>query len=720
MIVLFGNFDADRKILVEQYKNIDWNVIEGPSINEIENECENIENSLYGESKSVIKSYIMKTILENAKISILDCEWFVDKINHDYLMHRIREKWQNNINENEMRDILSKYYEANNSLAFTGNVDFGHSAPDWENVVNLGFFGLRERLNNYPDSEFYQCSKRVLDASIEYIRRLSVKAKECGNKRMTEVSKRLEYLTSHKPQTLWDAMQTIFLYYNIHHHIEAENLRSIGRLDKLLYPFYKRDIENGVCTEEQAREWVCHLLIKFFSIGDYANIPFCICGIDSDGVDITNEFTYIILEEYVKLDIHDPKIHIRYNRNTPDKIFEIVLNSIRDGKNSFVFMNDDVAVDSLVNIGQNIRDAQNYVIIGCYEPASSGKEVPCTCNGTINLPKAIEITLNNGCDMLTQQKIGHDHGLEFINFDDFMCAVKQQVKYFIDCSIEKINSFEKYYMDINPSPLFSSTIDECVQSGTDVYAGGAKYNNSSIVLLGIANAVDSLLVIKKLVFEDKKITLKELSQILKSNWENNEELRNYCLNLNEKYGNHSKVADIITKDICEFSANNINGKSNSRGGAYRCGIFSIDWRIPYGEKTAASADGRLHYEPLSKNMCAVVGKDRNGVTALMHTATAIDHRKIPDGVVLDIALHPTVVSGDEGFIALKGLVKSYMKLGGMALQINILDSNTLKNAQKEPEKYKNLQVRLCGWNVLFVDLSREEQNFFIEQSEALC
>lgn len=707
-----------RKKISEQYINTKWNTESGISCEQLERECELLEAKMRGESKAKIKSAIMELILTKAQINVIDCEWFADKINHGEIMRKIREKWQHDADETCMNEIILKNKNAEESYAYTASVDFGHTAPDWGNVVNMGIFGLKERLERCRPSEFKDCGLKVLNAVIVYMCRLAEEAKHCDSQMMCIVSESMMNLTKRPPDTLWDAMQTIFIYYSVHHRIEAENLRSIGRIDKILYPFYKRDKENGRCDEEQARELIRHFLLKFNAVGDYANIPFALGGFDEDGNEVTNELTYMILEEYIKLDIHDPKMHIRYNEKTPERLMRTVLESIRDGKNSFVFMNDNTVIKALMNIGQEEREAKNYVVIGCYEPAASGKEVPCTCNGIINVPKAVEYAMTGGMDLLNGKRISNTK--KAVTFEDYYNTVKLYLKEFIERSAEKISDYERHYMEINPSPLFSATMDECVLNGRDVYAGGAKYNNSSIVIMGIANAVDSLIVIKKLVFEEKRYSMEEFESILKADWVGYEDLRMECIKQYPKYGNNNPESNELAKDICEYCAELVNNRQNGRGGVFRFGVFSIDWRMTFGKFTAAGADGRKKSEPLSKNMCASVGMDKGGVTALMHSAASVNQQNIPDGIVLDISLHPTAVSGKDGLEAFYGLVKAYMRMGGMALQINVLNTETLRKAQKNPEQYKNLQIRLCGWNVHFVELSKSEQDEFIKISENLA
>ena len=286
-----------------------------------------------------------------------------------------------------------------------------------------------------------------------------------------------------------------------------------------------------------------------------------------------------------------------------------------------------------------------------------------------------------------------------------------------ESGMDYIRKIEKYYGEIGPDPLLSSMYDHCVETGVDALEGGAEYNNTSYYVFFIASLVDSICAVKRLVFEEKRITFAELCETLKNNWENNEKLRLIARSIPEKYGNNNAVADEITKEFSDYCASLITNKPNSRGGVFKGAFFSIDYFVYFGERTMATPDGRKYGEVLSKNLCATVGQDKNGITALINSATKIDHTKWPNGTVLDVVLHPSAVSGDDGLDAFYTLLKTYMLKGGMALHGNVFNTEELKKAQQNPEKYKNLQVRVCGWNAYFVNLSKVEQDCFIKQAE---
>lgn len=602
--------------------------------------------------------------------------------------------------------------------AFFANCDFGHTMPDWNTVFDYGIPGIIKRAEEClgeaslteEQIEFYLSVKYAYEGILVYVERLRDKASDVLSDNARFAAQNLAALAKRRPETLAEAMQLYFIYYTAQFWVEGENVRSLGALDDILFPYYRHDMERGLYSEADVRQLIKYFLYKWNSMNVLANIPFCL------GTN-TNEFTYLILEEYRKLNVPDPKIHIKCTAHTPDRLYRMIMDSIRSGNNSFVFINDEVASKALERIGIEGGDARNYTIIGCYEPAAAGREIPCTLNGRINMPMAVEVVLNRGKKFHSDDRIGIDFGEDFADFEGFYDAVKKQLKEWTRISMEEINAIERQYPDIIQSPILSATFQSCMERGKDAYAGGAKYSNSSICAFGIATVVDELMAIKKAVFEEKIITLEELKYTLKNNWKGAEALRKTMRDKYPKYGNNDTEADSLTEDLLLHMAECINHKPNGRGGVYRMGLFSIDWIIPYGKQLGASADGRLAGEPVSKNLCASVGMDKKGVTGIVNSVTKFDYSLVPNGSVLDLSLHPSAVSGDEGIDIMVNLLKTYLSKGGFATHLNVVNPETLKEAQQNPDKYRNLQVRLCGWNVYFTDLDTEMQNNLIKSME---
>ena len=721
----WNRFKQDKDKLKNQYTNVIWNESSGLAPDELLKECNSICEKMDGRSKMLVKAKLVECVLEKAQISVNPDDWFQAKLNHGAVITNIRAKWIKDVEANEMKALTDENLRATINGVYTGLYDFSHVTPDWNNILNLGVIGIlknvekaQETAKSQEQKEFYEACVIVYNALIRYIKRMSEEAENLSatNAKMALVAKSLMNITKDAPKNMLEAMQLMYIFYYVQTWIEGENVRSLGGLDSLLYKFYIKDLSDGIYSEENLRELIDYFYYELYSVGANSNSPFYLCGKNDDGTQHINELTYMLFEEYVKCNVHDPKVHIRYSKELPEAFIKMVLNAIIAGNNSIVFMNDDVAVSSLENLGISHKDALNYVPIGCYEPAVMGKEVPCSCAGKINLLKSVELVMNNGKDSITGEKM-LDNVRSVESFADFYLSVKETLKFFVEHTMDIISAYEKNYMKMNPAPLMSATMDECVSQGKDAYSGGAKYNNTSISVFGIADIVDSVISVKKTVFDDKVMSYDDFCSIVNNDWNNHELLRVKCKNTYPKYGNGNEETDNIMIDLVEYICSLINNKPNARDGVYRCGFFSINWYQYFGQHTGATPCGRKCGDWLSKNMSPGIGNDKNGVTALINSVTKIDYKKIPDGTVLDLMLHSSAVKGEEGTQALYGILKTYIKEGGMAIQFNVLNPQTLRDAQLKPELYPNLQVRLCGWNVYFVNLSEEEQNEFIQKCE---
>lgn len=717
----WNNFSECKEELYKQYK-IKYCKVEHMKLKD---GCENICLKMINEPKNLIKAHVFAYILENATVEIHPDEIFADCIHHYDLLGDLRMKWQNNVESSVMKDIITNNSKGRKRYAFTAEADFSHTCPDWDRILSLGIKGILlqfEKANSNENlskeqKDFYESGIVVYRAVLTYIKRLAEKAKSIGNEKSLLLAECLENLSTQPPKSLYEAMELTFIFYYLQTFVEKVNVRTIGKIDRLYEKFYKEDIQSGRFTENQIREIIRFFLYRLYAVGAIANSPFYLCGTDEYDNAFINDLSYLFLEEYISLDINDPKIHIGYNPKMSEKYLTLVMKAIVSGRNSFVFMNDSVASAALSNVGICPDDALNYIPVGCYEPCALGKEVPCTCSGRINIPKAVEVAIGNGYDLIDGELIGKQADYEINSFESFFQSVKDQLELFSINVINQVNMYEQNFMEINPAPLFSGALEDCVRNGKDAYAGGAKYNNSSINAFGLAIAVDAIYAIKKIVYDEKILSLSDFAKILRTNWKGNEELRLKCKKLLPKYGNNNTEVDSIMVELTNFINALINGASNGRGGVYRCGYFSIDWYTEFGKTTAALPDGRLCSTPLSKNMNAVIGCDKSGITALINSVTKLDYENIPNGTVLDLMLHTSAVNGDDGIRAMIGILKAYMLKGGIALQINVLNPELLRKAQEQPEKYSTLQVRLCGWNVYFVNLSQEEQNEFISMSE---
>lgn len=663
--------------------------------------------------ENIIKetSDIIIYYLDSCEITVPDSHRFFVNVNCDRLMESSFQKRAAYIKSISPLKELDKGEKA---LAYTGTYDFGHTSPDWESVIPLGIHGLRNRLISYIErngnNEFYTNALRVYDAEIRFVLRAAEIAEKAGKKQMAEG---LKHLASGSPRNLFEAMQTTFIQYVVQHMAEGSNLRTLGRLDSLYLEYYKKEPDRT-----EADKMIADFLYEIDNWRATANIPFALGAESLGGSNAFNEMTLPILKAYRDSKSRYTKLHLLCRRDISEEILREAFSAIREGNNSILFMNDERVTESLIKLGEDALAAKDYHVVGCYECGGKG-EITCSCNARVNLPKALEYALNNGKDMLTGEQIGLPAQRSISSFEDLLEETYRQIEHLSTNAMLLTEDYEKNYHRIYAAPILSSTYISSLEKGKEIYSEcGARYNNSSLNAIGLATLTDSLTAIKKLVWEDKTLTLDQITEILKSNWKNNEPLRLKIKNRFPKYGTGDRAADLLANGIVTHLAKTVNGRHNPRGGVWRLGTFSIDWRWDFGAKTAASANGRLNGETLSQNTGATFGCDKEGATAHMLSAATIDTSNTPNGSVIDIDLHTSAVRGDAGLNTLIGSLKAYFDLGGFSVHYNVLDTETLKRAKADPSAYPTLQVRLCGWNVLFSTLSEKEKDEFIARSEA--
>ena len=714
-------FSKENFGLTKQYENINWIEESGISDEALRNDVSNFTRNEEDLPVAIVKAKTFEYILKNARIAIDKDDIFQEKVSGINLMAEQRFLWEKALKEKYLsKEVEMLCLATKDCKAYAANSDYGHTSPNSKILLELGFKGLLDRAKDASQKDnltekqkiFYESITITLNACMNFLKRLSDAIKPYDK----ENAKVLLNISDSAPKNTYEAMQLLVAYFYMHEYIGGTRVRTLGRLDVLLYPFYKNDIEKGIFTKEEIKEMMKFFLHKFWAMKVPFDLPFCLGGIDENDEEVTNEMSYLIAETYNELDIYSPKVHIRVSDKTPADFVKMILSFIRDGHSSFVFVNDNVGIKSLEKVGIDEKDAKNYVPIGCYEPAVWGVEIGCTGNGGINLVKAVELTVTGGKDFASGKQISIETG-KIKTYDDFINAVKAHIAFMTDKALDYVIKLEKFYDRTNPDPLLSAMYDESVKRGVDVYEGGAKYNNSSMYFWFIATLVDAVAAVKKVVFDEQLLTFDELSEVLKNNWETNAELLEKVKNLPEKYGNENPLADSLAQEFSEFCANLVNNKPNARGGVFKAALFSIDYGFAYGKKTMATPDGRLFGEPLSKNLCATTAMDKNGITALINSVTIIDHSEFPTGSVLDVVLHPSAVRGENGLNAFYGILRTYMLKGGFAMHGNVFNAEDLRKAQKNPEKYATLQVRVCGWNAYFVDLTPEEQEAFIKQAE---
>lgn len=730
---MWNTFDQNRKRHDAQYKNVCFDPESGLSADELRAEADKLEQSMADQSPIRIKAALFDLTLRRARIHVDSFDWIADHIDFGSWFGERR----HNIIIKCGLGALDKNLETEfRSGVMTAGLDLSHTAPDWERLLTLGFAGLESAAQSRMEQlesegaltaqkrDFLLAVRQVYAAMRALCRRLSQQAalEEARHgedaPRMRLVAASLEHIADHPPETLLEAMQTAYIYHECQE-FEGEPVRSMGGFDRLYGRFYEADRAARRLSRMQAKELIKFFFNKFYArTEDRANgknfyfggeLPGGKCGI--------NELSYLALEAYLEMRTVNPKLSVRVCADMPEDFVRLAADCIRQGASGIVFCNDAIIIKTMMKYGKTRDEARRYVPIGCYEPAAEGLEMNRSVSATINLPKLVELALNDGFDPIHNMQVGPHTGSDFECYEDFENAVYAQSEHITGCVLGHIRAAEPFWPQVNPSPVLSGTMTPCLTSACDVSGGGTKFNNSGIVCGSLATAADSMCAVKRLVFDEKRVTLDELRAILKSNWESDPKLRLYALKKLPKWGNGDKEVDAIAARLNAYLGALINGKANTLGGIFQMAHFSIDFVTRFGQDCGATPDGRRHNEVTSKNLAAVTAMDRRGVTAMIESAGRLDQTICPDGAVLDCILHPSAVSGQDGLTAFTQLIHTYFDLGGACIQFNVFDAATLRAAQENPEQYASLQVRVCGWNVFFNHLSRAEQDEFIRQAE---
>ena len=693
--------------------------------------------SLYEDTKklphSIAKAKAFSYVLDNMRIDVNEHDYFVGLYNWGRLLSdTFMGKWAEELKDS-MPDTIEKIVDLNTSATASVCYDTEHFVPNWEMIMKLGIPGIldniREHRKKHSESEltkeqkaFFESMELEYEAFLRLIGRFKAFAKNQTHEKAKLIAESMENLETGAPQTFFDAIELMYVFFMCSEYVEQFQARSLGNgLDHTLFEFYERDIKSGKFTRDEIKSFLAYFLLQFYAIGHPQGHPFYLSGMGGDGKDRTSELTYDILEVYESLNIFNPKIQVKIHPDTPDRLIEKVLRMIRSGKNSIMFCCQPGIIKSLTTCyGVSFEEACECDISGCNEQHVKGNEA-CMISALPNAAKAIHYVFTNGADSVTGKNLGLQTGdvTEIRSFDEFYDAFIKQMSNIIDTCISIANSREKYVAEINPSVLVSAITPKSLETMKDAYAFGVKYPTSALLLSSFATAVDSLLAIKELVFDTKQVTLEEYKNALSNNWEGFESLRQKALNATHKYGNGDKEADEFAAEFFRWFSTYVNGRPNSRGGFYKTGVPStMDFRSQ-GFRTEATPDGRKKGEELSKNLAPVAGAEHNGATGTLRSAMSLETHLFCEACVIDMMLHPSAVQGDDGLEAMKALVYTFMKNDGLSIQFNIFNADTLRDARINPEKYKDLQVRITGWNALWNNMSSDEQEAYIIRAESL-
>lgn len=549
---------------------------------------------------------------------------------------------------------------------------------------------------------------------------------------LLQIAANCDVVPAHKPKTYWQAIQ---MYWFVHLGVTTElnpwDAYSPGRLDQHLYPFYEKDVEAGDLDDEKALELLENLWVKFNNqpappkVGitlkesgtytDFANIN--TGGITEDGRDGVNEVSYLILDCMDEMKLLQPSSNVQISKKTPRKFLKRACEISRKGWGQPAFYNTEAIVQELLNAGKTIEDARLGGTSGCVETGAFGNEA-YILTGYFNLPKILELTLYNGYDNVSKKQLGLQLGYakDFKSFEELFEAYKKQIEYFLDIKIKGSNVIEEIYARYMPAPFLSIITNDCISSGKDYNAGGARYNTNYIQGVGIGTITDSLSAIKYNVFDKQKFSMEELIKALEDNFEGHEIIKNLVSNKTPKYGNDDDYADEIMQDIFNFYQKTITGRPNMKGGQYRINMLPTTCHVYFGEVMMASPDGRLAQKPVSEGISPSKSGDTNGPTAVIKSASKMDHLRT-GGTLLNQKFTPSVVAGENGLDQMSNLVRAYFDMDGHHIQFNVIDRQTLINAQNNPEEYKDLIVRVAGYSDHFRNLSKALQDEIIERTE---
>ena len=589
--------------------------------------------------------------------------------------------------------------------------DFDHSAPDWADILKIGFPGMKARVDSYAqDTPFYRAEKRTAAAIMRFIDRLVATAKahpDADSYWMKREIASLERLRTGPPQTVFDVMEFTMVYFILSEPLNYFQVRTFDNIDVRWWPYYQADLAAGRTTEAEFREDFRHFLWQFGSIDNYWGHPIYLGGTNRDGTTAYNPLSLIILDVVEKTALPTPKFQLKMAKNTPDEVWWKALDMLRKHA-PLCLMSEENMARSMKPVGLTDEECRDLLIWGCFEylPRAKGN---CTSACRVFLPQPVT-------EILAKAAKGE---FAAATFDDFKREYFRILHDNTDRTAALLCDVEAHLAEVNPALMLSLAVGDALEKGVDAFSLGYKYNFTTISECGFATAVDSLLAVKEFVYDKKAVSLQELGRILAANWKGREELRLRMKNSKLKWGCGNAEADALAKEVIEGFTSRFVGKPNSRGGVFVCYGINSRGFINQGMATGATPDGRRKGDHFSKNMAPSVGAETEGITGSIKSYGAIAPENFPCGSIYDVMIHPATVSGEKGLRVFRTLVERFYAGGGVAMNITVVSPETLRDAQKHPEKYENLQVRVAGWNVRWNDIPRKEQDEFIARIECV-
>lgn len=656
--------------------------------------------------------------------------------------------WKGKSLEDKVEEVLGEEISDFKKVVKINQTDHaqGHICPNTKKWLELGPAGLKKAAMEYYEKadgdkkEFYEGLITVLDASQIFIKRYSDLALEMAEKakspaekeNLMEISRICQKISENPPETFHEAVQSMWFLYVILQMESNASSFSPGRADQYFYKYFKNDLEKGILTLDKALEIIEALWLKFNQIvylrssssaKYFAGFPigFNIAtgGQTEDGKDAVNELSFLFLKAQEHIGLPQPNLSARLFSGSSQIFIDECSKVIGLGSGMPQIFNDDSIIPALEKRGISQADARNYAIVGCVELTTHGNNLGWSDAAMFNMVKALELVLNNGTCLLTGQEMGLKLGFltDYKTYEELEAAYVKQLDHFIDRMISACDIVDRLHAEILPSPFLSSVIDDCIEKGLDVTAGGAHYNLSGIQAIQVANIADSLAVIKKCVYEDKSVSAEELLKALQTDYEGKEDLRQWLINKVPKYGNDVDWVDNIGNKWINYFAKKLENYKNARGGIYHAGLYTVSAHVPMGQNVGASADGRKAKDPLADGgMSAMYGRDRQGPTALLRSVSKIDSINGSNGTLLNMKFQPEFFNTLEGVKRFSALLRTFVDLKVNHVQFNVIRREDLIAAKKNPEDYKSLIVRVAGYSAYFTELAGDLQDEIIART----
>ena len=643
-------------------------------------------------------------------------------------------------------------YEAGIFTEFMEQRGPGHTCGG-EQVFTTGYLDYKEKIKktmdaldwmNDPEASDKMEELKAMDICCDAVIILGERyhemavekaAAETDPKRKAEleqIAKNLEVVPAHKPQTFWQAIQ---LYWFTHLAVTTElnpwDAFSPGRLDQHLNPYYEADVEAGILDDEHALELLECLWVKFYNqpapvkVGitlkesatytDFANIN--TGGVTPEGKNGVNNVSYLILDCMDEMKLVQPNSNVTISKKTPQKFLKRACEISRKGWGQPAFYNTEAQITELINAGKSLEDARRGGSSGCVETGAWGSEA-YILTGYMNIPKIFQLTLFNGFDEYSGKQLGLQLGYakDFKTFDELWAAFKKQLKHFVDIKIRGNNVIERLYAEEMPAPCLSVVTNDCISNAKDYNAGGARYNTNYIQGVGIGTVTDCVASVKYNVYDEKNFTMEELIDAMEHDFEGYDYIYSLVHDKTPKYGNDDDYADDLMREIFDLYHDTIVGRPNMKGGKYGIDMLPTTCHVYFGDVILATPNGRKAHKPVSEGISPEKSADTNGPTAVIKSCAKMDHLATA-GTLLNQKFTPNVVAGEAGLNNMASLVRSYFAMDGHHIQFNVVNRQTLIEAQKHPEDHKDLIVRVAGYSDFFRNLDKPLQDEIIERTE---